>query len=368
MTTGDLFNAFVFLEIASLASYSLVAMGGPNDRRAYTSAFNYLVMGSVGATFFVIGIGFLYQSTGTLNMLDMATRIRGGAAPDISLAFMVSGLLLKAAAFPLHMWLPGAYAYAPFTASTFLAATASKAALYFLVNILFAVFGKNFIYQHLFFDSLILPLALGGVIFASVAALQQTDLKLLLAYSSIAQMGYILVGFGIETHAGLQAALLHTFNHALMKSALFMAAGCMFFAIGRRITLAEMSGLGRQMPAITAFFTLAALSLAGLPPTAGFISKWQLASAALDNSIALAALILLSSLLTLLYVARLLEVLYFRPSQHKTLRPVPLMMMTPLGLLAFANLYFGIDATFILNLTGHAADILLNPPPATTLL
>ena len=372
VTTGDLFNAFVFLEIASLASYGLVAMGGINDRRAYSSAFNYLIMGSVGATFFVIGIGFLYQSTGTLNMLDMAMRLRTVpeiAAIDMGLAFIVSGLLLKAAAFPLHMWLPGAYAYAPSATTIFLAASSSKASLYFLINILFSIFGKEFIYQHLFFDTLILPLALGGVIFASIAALQQNDLKHLLAYSSIAQIGYILIGFGIHNLDGLQAAFLHTFNHALMKSALFMAAGCMLFATGCRITIQEMNGLGRRMPWTAGFFTLAAISLAGLPPTAGFISKWQLVSAAAHaGSIGLAFLILLSSVITLVYVGRLVDALYFKPPQHKKpLRPLPFLMMAPLACLALANLYFGLDPSFILKISGDAADILFtSPPPSMT--
>ena len=222
--TGDAFNVFVFLEISSLSSYAMIAMG--KDRRALTASYQYLVMGTVGATFILIGIGLLYSMTGTLNMADLAERlplVEQTRTVRVGFGFLTIGISLKLALFPLHLWLPNAYAYAPSVVTVFLAATATKVAVYMLLRFFFTVFGGAFSFELMQLDQVLLPLALIGIFTASVVAIFQSDVKRLLAYSSVAQIGYMILGISMASLTGVTAGLLHLFNHALMKGALFMA-------------------------------------------------------------------------------------------------------------------------------------------------
>ena len=222
--TGDAFNVFVFLEISSLSSYTLIAMG--KDRRALWASYQYLIMGTIGATFILIGIGLMYAMTGTLNMYDLAERL-----PEVSnsrtvitaFSFFIVGVCLKLALFPLHLWLPNAYAYAPSIVTAFLAATATKVAIYVLLRFIFTIFGISFALTKLPLQEVLLILGLMGVFAASFVAIRQSNVKRLFAYSSVAQIGYMILGFSIATPTGLKATLLHLFNHALMKGALFLA-------------------------------------------------------------------------------------------------------------------------------------------------
>ena len=283
--TGDAFNLFVFLEISSISTYVLVALGGNKDRRAFTAAFNYLIMGTIGATFYVIGVGFLYAATGTLNMADLATRI-----PEVAdsrtihagFAFIVVGLGLKAAMFPLHQWLPNAYAYAPNFVTVFLSATATKVAFYALVRLLFSVFSPELDFQQMIFTWVLAPLAAIAAIACSFQAVFQTDIKRMLAYSSVAQVGYMLLGLSLATAAGLSAGLFHMMNHALMKGALFMAVAGVTLSLGSS-QLKDFAGVARKAPWTMTAMAIAALSLVGVPLTAGFLSKVALFQAALIN-------------------------------------------------------------------------------------
>ncbi|MCK5167635.1 MAG: monovalent cation/H+ antiporter subunit D family protein, partial [Rhodospirillaceae bacterium] len=226
--TGDAFNLFVFLEISSLSSYVLISLG--KDKRALTSAFNYLVMGTIGATFYIIGVGMMYMMTGTLNMADLSTILPAVADTRtilVALAFLTVGVSLKLALFPLHMWLPGAYAFAPSVVTVFLAATATKVSLYVLIRIFFTVFGKVDVFETFPIQPLLLSMALAAMFIASLAAIWQQNIKRMLAYSSIAQIGYMVLGVAIATEAGLTGGIIHIFNHALMKGSLFMAVGAM---------------------------------------------------------------------------------------------------------------------------------------------
>ena len=224
--TGDAFNVFVFLEIASLSSYVLVALGP--GRAALLAAFRYLVLGSIGATFFLIGIGLLYMMTGTLNMADLSARL-GDAAHTRTVAagvvFVVLGIGLKAAVFPLHAWLPGAYAHAPTSVASFFAGTATKVSIYVLARFLFGVFGVDLAFERLGLGVFLIPLAIAGVLAGSAVAVFQDHAKRLLAWSSIAQIGYMVLGLGLGTVGGVTASVVHLFNHALMKVALFLAIG-----------------------------------------------------------------------------------------------------------------------------------------------
>ena len=341
--TGDAFNAFVFLEVSSISTYVLVAMGASRDRRALSAAFNYLILGSIGATFFVIGVGFLFAETGTLNMAEMSLvlgQIEGGSrVSQVAFAFIAVGLGLKLAMFPLHTWLPGAYAHAPSFVTAFLASTATKAALYLLLRFAFTVFDPSFDYVGTILTYAVTAAAVAAMLFASFQAIFQTDARRVLAYSSVAQVGYMLLGVGMVTTAGIAAGYLHLLNHAVIKGALFVALGAFWYRYG--ITrVSDFAGLGRLMPWTMGGFTFAALSLIGVPFTAGFISKLNLALAAAERGWwwAIAAIVF-SSVLAIFYMGRILTVAYFKPPPARA-DALPRSEATPLMAIALYSLAF----------------------------
>lgn len=364
--TGDIFNLFVFLEISSLSSYALIALG--RDRRALTAAYQYLIMGTIGATFFLIGVGLLYSMTGTLNMIDLAGRLPAvvdSRTVHTAFAFLVAGIGLKLALFPLHLWLPNAYTYAPSAVSAFIAATATKVAVYMLLRVLFTVFGVGFSFGQMPLQPILITLSVVGIVVTSFMALSQSDAKRLLAYSSIAQIGYMVVGLSIATAAGLTAAIVHMFNHALMKGALFAALGAVAYRIGST-RINNLAGLGHAMPWTMSAFALGGLSLIGVPLTAGFISKWYLIVAALEQGwwwLALA--LLLTSLIAVMYVWKVVEAAWFRelPAANSNVQEAPLSLLVPTWVLVTANLWFGIDTRYSVGLAARAAEWLLGSAP-----
>lgn len=364
--TGDVFNLFVFLEISSLSSYALIALG--RDRRALTAAYQYLVMGTIGATFFLVGVGFLYAMTGTLNMADLAERLPAVAGTRTVLtgfAFLVAGIGLKAAVFPVHLWLPNAYTYAPSAFSAFIAATATKVAVYVLVRLLFSVFGVEFSFAHVPLQPILIAVSLVGIFVTSVMAATQADVKRVLAYSSVAQIGYMIVGISLATTAGLAAGITHLFNHALMKGTLFLAMGAVAYRLGTT-SLHGIRGVGRQMPWTMAAFVLAGFSLIGVPLTAGFISKWYLITAALELGWWwLAVAVLASSLIAVIYVWRVVEAAYFHQAESRDppVREAPLGLLLPIWVLAGANLYFGLDTRLTAGVATEAARWLIGGGP-----
>ncbi len=363
--TADAFNIFVFLEISSLSTYALISMG--RDRRALHASYHYLIMGTIGATFILIGIGFMYVMTGTLNIADLAERLPAVAdtnAIRAAFAFITIGVGIKAAMLPLHQWLPNAYAYSPSVVSTFLAATATKVAIYVLIRFVLSLYGIEFSLVQMPFDNLLMILGTIGILGGSVYAIYQTNVKRMLAYSSVAQIGYILLAIGLATEPGFTAALLHMFNHALIKGTLFMALGLVFFRFAST-ELSVMSGMGKTMPWTMAAFTIGGLSLIGVPGTAGFVSKWYLVLALLDASLwPLALLILVASILTLVYVGKVLEVAYFRPApEGRTRQKVPLTMLVALWIFALSNIYFGLDIEISQGIASLAVNQLLGVTP-----
>ncbi len=360
--TGDAFNLFVFLEISSLSSYVLISLG--SDRRALTAAFRYLIMGTLGATFYIIGVGLMYQKTGTLNMADLRTimpAVIDTHTVHAALAFLTVGISLKLALFPLHLWLPNAYTFAPSVVTAFLAATATKVSAYVLLRTIYTIFGEIDLFADFPLKPVLIVMAVAAMFLASLSAIWQQNIKRMMAYSSVAQIGYIVLGFALASEAGLAGGIVHMVNHALMKGTAFFAIGAMVFATGS-MTLRDLQGIGRRMPWVTAAFVIAGLGLIGVPLTPGFISKWQLVTAVLELELwPLAALILLSSLLAVIYVWRVFEVAYLRPAPlgHHKPAEVPLSMSMPLWILALATIYAGANATFTLNLAHEAAQQLM---------
>ena len=359
--TGDVFNVFVFLEISSLSAYALIALG--NDRRALTASFQYLIMGSVGATFIVIGIGLMYVMTGTLNMADLADRLPEVASSrtiPVAFTFLTVGITLKLALFPLHLWLPNAYTYAPSAVTAFIASTATKVAVYLLLRFFFTIFGATFSFDVMQLDRILMPLALIAIVTMSLVAIYQENVKRLLAYSSVAQIGYMVLGISFASVLGLTAGILHLFNHALMKGALFMSMGCIMYRVGS-VRLEQMNGLGRAMPWTMAAFVVGGLSLIGVPLTVGFVSKWYLVQAALEQGMwPVAGVVLLGSLLALMYVWKVVEVAYFREVDPELgISEAPLSLLAPTWVLVLGNLYFGINASDSVGVATRAAEMLL---------
>jgi multicomponent Na+:H+ antiporter subunit D len=338
VVSGDLFNVFVFLEVASISSYALVASGGGP---ALAAAFRYLVLGTVGASFYLLGVGCLYALTGTLNMADLAARLPATPASPLfpgGVAFLAVGLAIKMGLFPLHGWLPDAYGRAPAAVAALMAPIATKAAVYVLARVLLYVLPSG---------GLPLGATLGwagglGILAGGALAVTQTDARRLLAYSSVSQMGYIALGLGLANESGLAGAYLHVLSHALMKAALFLTVAAAALD-GRGPTLAGLRR-GPRMPITGACAVVAALSMVGVPPASGFFSKWYLLEGAFAaGQPLLAGVILAGSLLAAVYMYRLTEAVWFGeagPRDGRREAPAPLLI--GLVLLTIATLGVGL--------------------------
>ncbi|MEW6507536.1 MAG: monovalent cation/H+ antiporter subunit D family protein [Bacteroidota bacterium] len=317
--TGDLFNLYVFIEIASLAGYALISVG---EKKAPFAAFRYLIIGTIGASFYLLGIGYLYFMSGTLNMTDLAgilPMIKESPTILVSLILIVVSIGVKMAIFPMHGWLPDSYTYAPTSTSSLIAPLGTKVGAYAMMRLLFFVFGVEYFAKELPVEDLIAVFSCGGIIFGSVMAIAQKELKRMLAYSSIAQIGYIGLGIGLANQFGFIGAVLHLLNHSFMKATLFFVAGNLRTKTGMSdITLFDNS-YRKKYPWTMMAFTIAALSMVGIPPLAGFFSKWYLALGTIENSRWLyLAVILISSLLNAVYFFRIIEKIYMKaPSKLK---------------------------------------------------
>ena len=349
VVTGDLFNLYVFLEISSLSAYALLALGG---KRSLVASFRYLVLGTIAGSFYLLGIGYLYAITGTLNMADAAARlpaVTASPAFTVAVALVVIGLTIKLALFPLHGWLPDAYTYAPTPVTGFIAAVMTKVSAYALLRIFFFVLPGGGVAD----DALRLLgwAAAAAALAGSAMALAQTDVRRMLAYSSVGQIGYIVLGISIGTPLALTGALLHVLNHAVTKACLFLSAGGILFRT-RVADVANYRGIARRLPISMAAFTVAAASIVGLPPTAGFFSKWYLLAAVLERGAWPFALALVgSSLLSAVYLFRVVERSYLGDAPEAAVASeasegapleLPLGMLVPIVLLAAGVLLLGV--------------------------
>ncbi|MEQ1438093.1 proton-conducting transporter membrane subunit [Fontimonas sp. SYSU GA230001] len=362
--TGDAFNVFVFLEISSLSAYALIAMG--RRRRALLAAFRYLVMGTAGGTFVLIGIGLLYALTGTLNMADLAERVPalyGNRALTAALGFIGVGLAIKAAVFPLHAWQPDAYAEASSAASLLLAGAGAKIAIYAFLRYAFGIFGSGFVNGALPLSELLLLLGVIGMLIGSAVACFQQDFKRLLAWSSIGQVGYIVAGIGLADARGLSAAYLHLFNHGLIKGGLFAVAGIVLLRAGGT-HLDDFAGLARRMPVTFAVLLIGGLGLIGMPLTAGFVGKWALAQALIGGGQwGVLAAMLFSSLLAVVYVGRVIEIAWFRDPPPGAVAAAAPGMYVAAALLVLLSLWVALDSRALGDYAATAARALLGASP-----
>jgi multicomponent Na+:H+ antiporter subunit D len=310
--TGDLFNLFVQLEVAALSAYALVAAG---RRGAPRAGLNYLIIGSLGASLYLMGVGFIYGATGTLNMADVA-RLLPDAEPRLALVgglLMVAGVGIKMGLFPLHMWMPAAYARAPSASAALMAPLVTKVSAYVMIRLLFWVYGGGTFQVERVLLDLLAWAGAGAMVVGGIMAMAQRDLRRLLAYSSIGQMGVVALGIGLANQSGLTGAVLHIANDALMKGVLFLAAGVALLRFDVR-NVDDLPRLRGRAPWTSAAMAVAGLSLVGVPPLSGFFGKWYVLSGALaDARWPLAVALVIGSLGSVGYVFRILEKLFFTP-------------------------------------------------------
>ncbi|WP_049923576.1 proton-conducting transporter transmembrane domain-containing protein [Halopiger djelfimassiliensis] len=316
--TGDVFNLFVFLEITSLATYALVASGdGPE---AAVAALKYLILGTVAASMYLIGVAFVLMATGTLNMVELATAIPDGDPTLIraGFAFMIVGFATKVAQWPLHTWQPSAYNRAPDGVTPLIAALVSTASAYAFGRLIVTVFGVDYLSAMPRASAVIVTIGCVSVLAGTVLAVIQRDVKRMLAYSSVSQFGLVIAAYGVviagHSETAFIGAAIHLVGHGLLKAGLFLTAGLIAVSYDAR-TVDEYAGLSKDRPVAAAAMAVLLLALVGVPPGVGFVGKWYIALGAVQSELwPVAAVIFLSTMLTLAYAARLLEKMYFTPS------------------------------------------------------
>ncbi len=328
--TGDLFNLYVLIEITSLASYAMVGLG--DQDRGPLAALNYIVIGVIGASFYLLGVGYLYLVTGSLNMQDIARllgSIHGSSTVLTAFVLCMLGIWIKMALFPMHVWLPNAYSYAPTAFSRVVAPLMTKVMVYVMIRLMVSVFGLDYIFHTLHLSQAVVWLATIAIVAGGIMALSRKNLKKMLAYIIVCEIGYMVGGAWMGNTLGMTGAVLHIVNDSLMTFALFLAVGNMVYQQGT-VGFSDLQGLYRRMPWTMAGFTLAALSIIGVPPTCGFFSKWYLLLGAIESGAwHFAIALIFSSLICAVLFFKVFEICFFEPEtdgQDGKHGPVPLQM------------------------------------------
>ena len=350
--TGDVFNLYVYLEIMSLSGYGLIALGG---RKSMLAAFRYLLIGTIGASLYLLGVGYLYSMTGTLNMADLAQRVvphLNSPLFAIAVACFIIGFGIKMALFPLHGWQPDAYTFAHPGAAAFIAGCMSKAPAYALIRFVYYIFKVDNPVMHSALNVLGI-LGVAGILIGSIMAMAQYDFRRMLAYSSVAQIGYIAIGLAMGNMYGFIGAVLHVINHAFMKSSLFLVIGGIEYRFGE-VNLYRLGGMNKKMTLSTITVLLASLSMIGLPPTCGFFSKWYLMLGAYTGAqYFYIAVLVISSLLNAIYFFRIIEQMFVQREAsltevhpHKGKLGLPLFMALPIlvgGIMILVLGFYSVD-------------------------
>jgi multicomponent Na+:H+ antiporter subunit D len=350
--SGDLFNLFVFLEVAAISSYALIGVAGG---RALFAAFRYLVLGTLGASLYLLGVSYLYAVTGTLNMADLVDKLPfllSSKAVVGGLLFMFIGLAIKMALVPFHSWLPEAYANAPESISPILASLVTKVALLAWVRIIYWVFNASILINDI--PILLLVEAVGALaaIIGASLALAQRDIKMMFAYGGISHIGIILIGISQGNPTGFVGGVFYLLNDAVMQAGLFFFAGVAFYRYGVK-TIDDLGRVAKQAPWLTGALVVIALGMIGLPPTGGFFGKWYIILGALEagNYVSVAA-VLLSTLLTLAYFVKLFESIFRQTSTQPDVQPdeVPFSFKLTLGITSAAIMILGLSSSPIIQL------------------
>ncbi len=311
--TGDVFNLYVLLEISALSSYGLLARG---KGKAYYATFRYLVMGTIGASFYLLGVGYIYIMTGSLNMADLAEilsrpELKESVNVRIGFTLIILGVWIKMALFPLHAWLPNAYSRAGTTTACLIAPLMTKVSVYVMLRIMFTVFSADYIFQQIAWSRLVIYLASTAAVLGMITALAQRDLRKMLAYIIVAEIGYLTGGAWLANTAGYTGAVYHILADGLMTLCLFMAVGAIIYRTGES-TASAMQGIFQRMPVTAGVFLVAAASVVGIPPTCGFFSKWYLLQGAVQaGAWVFIAALLIAGLVAAVLFFKLLERAFF---------------------------------------------------------
>ena len=361
--TGDFFSLFVFFELMSLSSYVLVVH--EETAVAMAAGYKYLILTLIGGLALFFGIVIAYEISGNVNILpDNFLFLEPNRLAFVAFLSFLVGFGMKMGVFPMHVWLPDAHPVAPSPASALLSGVMLKTGAYGLIRVIYNVYGVEFI-QDVGWNTILLVLAGITIFLGSAVAIAQTDIKRRLAYSSIGQMGYVLLGIALLTEAGLTGTIFHIVSHAFMKSTLFLAAGAIIYKTGKR-KISDLAGIGFQMPFTMGFFTIAALAMIGIPPLNGFISKLILAMGALDaGKPVFVFLLILSSLMNGIYYLPIIISAFFGVSESertwaKPFTELKFSMLWPMGVLALGCIVFGLfPFNFPLTWSEIAATMLL---------
>ncbi|MDR5659343.1 monovalent cation/H+ antiporter subunit D family protein [Serpentinicella sp. ANB-PHB4] len=357
--TNDLFNTYVFMEILAITSCAIISI--KRKKENYMASFRYLILNTLGSLSFLFGVALLYMVTGYLNMSEIYIRINQvwELYPTnllLALGLMLTGLGIKAAVFPLHVWLPDAHSTAPTPSSALLSGLVVKVYIFTAMKLLFRVIGLEII-DTINIPSFITYFAVVGMIMGSVFAIGQRDIKRLLAYSSVAQIGYIFLGVGLATELGLSAGLFHVVSHGFMKSLLFLSAGAIIYKTGKR-DIRTFKGIGYQMPLTMILFTVGALGMIGIPGLNGFMSKWYLGFAVLEKGQPIYLIvILLSSFLNAIYYLPIIISAFLTEGEERNimvLEDIPKTMSIPMVLIASFCIITGFFPQIVMDVVSRA--------------
>ncbi len=353
--TGDLFNMFVFIEIVGITAYSLTAFYRGRD--GAEASFKYLLIGSLASTFLLLGILIIYTQTGTLNMAQIAERMP--MVPQTmkitALIFFLIALGIEAEMFPMNGWAPDAYSQAPSPTSAVFAAVVSVAGVYALIRVTFTLFDVEGIHQYLIVMGFVTMLV------AEISAVAQANLKRMLAYSSLGQMGLVLIAFGIGSHLAVFGAIFLMLNHAVIKALLFMS-GSYFIYNSEDKRLVGLNGIHKRLPFVSAIFSIAAFAIVGFPPFSGFWSKFYILIAAGDkNMIILIIGILMVTIIELVYYLRTVARIYFYKDEveHTEHRP-SINAIISMSFMTLFIIVIGVYPDLISGYLHQAADSLLD--------
>jgi multicomponent Na+:H+ antiporter subunit D len=304
--TGDAFNLYVLIEVAALTGYGLIALG---SNRAAAATFNYIILGTVGASFYLLGVGYLYLKTGTLNMIGIQEAIEANSlydSPAMQVAFVLVllGILIKMAFFPFHAWLPKAYCHAPTTTSCLLAPLVTKVMIYVMIRMVVTVFGVEFSFESTWWAEVLPWLVVVAIVCAAVMALAQREIKSMLAYLIVAEVGYMVGGVWIYNYYGLIGSIFHIISDACMTLCLFLGTGIILEKC-RTTHFNGLRGLFAKMPLTMIGFFVGGFSIIGLPPTCGFFSKWYLITGGMVSE-------RWEYMVTLMFSTMVMVVLFFR--------------------------------------------------------